>query len=117
MPQSGNISLDINLRPIPEFKDEIHVGSGDFLEIYSIGDSPHYNQELNFVVNQRSLSYSSTSTQEFHETLDIGGKLYRNIFTENNAFIFPKIYTFYYNKIDGLVAFRDDNDVVWHLVN
>lgn len=115
--QSRDLNLNINLSIRPEFNNGAHIGSGDFLEIYRKRDSIHYFQELQIVVHQGSLSYSMTYEQEFYEVLEIDGKLYRNIFTRNNSSAFPKKYTYYYSKTIGLVAFRDDNDVVWHLAN
>jgi hypothetical protein len=114
--ESIGLELEIILKTIPDIYSTKVGYIGDILEIRRKKDPSSYFVDFSSVVNQRSLSYAKTYNQEFYSSIEILGKTYQNVMSNDILHFSGPIYKYYYNNDIGLLAFRDTTGITWKLI-
>lgn len=116
MSSEPDMNFHINITSRPEFLEGALVGYGDYLQISRFGDV-FSRLEFLCIIHQNTLSSPSVFGQRFYELLDLEGRKYTNILTVETSWGSSDSFTYWYHKHRGLVAFRDNNKVIWHLID
>ena len=116
--ETNNLQLQIALKTKPDLVQHGEGRVGDFLEITRRKSSNYWSVDLTAVVNQRNLSYHEAILQEYYEQIELLGKTFNKVISQDISYhVDPKPFKYYYTAEQGLVAFIDQSGVLWRIVD
>lgn len=111
--QTDKLDLTISVETKPDMRNPGPGRAGDFLVITRTKNNILYS-DANFVLNKRTLSYEEDFNQVHLNQVELLGKTYTDVLTNDITFFAnPKPYKYYFNKGTGLIGFVDSDGVLW----
>lgn len=110
------IDLTFSLSTVPDMKD---LQLDNFADVFKIERKQRENVEvveMYEITAERGSSLRSTAKTEMINTMNFGGIVYYNVLSNVTSHLTPDQFKYYYTQQEGLVAFRDLDNVLWHRV-
>lgn len=114
--RSDQTGLDISMYVLtaPDYDNAAAKHVGDFLKITRKKSANAFWQDFYAVINRRSLSYDKTELQEYYPEIELLGRKFTEVISNDiSLFVDPKPYKYYFNKEVGLIGFVDSAGVLW----
>lgn len=89
---------------------------GDFLTISNKIDSTTWSANFEIVINQRSLDHDAEDYQEIFPEINLNGVNYKEVLSYDISKLTGQNYKFYYTKEQGLIGFKDFDEIIWTLL-
>jgi len=105
---SDSTRLNFKLSTTPDTKAKSLDQFGDRFAIYRNNFC-----EFEVIIDKGTLSFSTTSRQEFYSSIQLGEFFFDNVISYNIENINRPRYKFYYTSSNGLVAYEDTLSNLW----
>lgn len=110
---TDKLDLTISILTKPDLRNPGPGNAGDFLVITRQKNNNLFS-EASFVLNKRTLSYEEDFNQAHLDQIELLGKTYTDVLTNDiTLFANPKPYKYYFNKETGLIGFVNSDGVLW----
>lgn len=115
--RSSDVEHDFNfvVATKPQINGQTGDNAGDYLEITVLMPDRSFQTPFSAIIDQRSLTFSETSSQKFESSRTIINRTFQNVFS-NDSNVTPTNYRFFYTQAEGLVGFVDRDKVLWELL-